>query len=1121
MPTYDVEIPGKGTFTLNAEQEMSDAEIQQAASEFDSGGSEQPPAAAPRTFGEQWGQVAPDAGVAGQFAGITGRRVGEAVDAALNLPSSIAGIVTGGREGGWTGRGYSALRTLQGIASPISTILAPLEAGTEEAVTGLTGSQQWGRFAGDVSGGVATIGMGMLANAGKLGETGLALAKAIGAGTGHKSFDELIMRDPQLAFVAEAPPSPASSELERMARGSASMADLTAEVARPKPTISDIAMGMKNPTLAEAGLNQMAAEADDWYKAAKANNIVSEMPPEPRVETGPLAFVKPYFKDWTFLHSLGTMATQAAAFGKDAADMALDIQRTAANIARAVANRRARTVNALVGVGDADVSRAVVLQGVKNFDELMAAPENQVSSAVKNVIQFLHDKVEVDRNIGIARRRDELRDRFAKLVQDKMPNATTAEMGTEVERLVKQAVPDDFAYGEGIRSIMPGNFEIKAKDGTILFSAHNMLDAKMKIYEMAQKGLDPANIDVKPTANFDSDLLRLFKGRVSKNFTSMADALSLSREEIEAAAKGQFFLQKPGVQNAFDYLAGLRERVPGKTNGQYTRDLIDVLSAQDRAMERWLQVGELRAASRPVMKDIASRYPKLAEKLNDNLQLLWGHRMPGSVSVDNLVASTPILRDIIAPQILEKTVGTIKAGMVLGMLKWSPRFHAVNFTQIPATLWPIADAGEILEAMKLRGSEEGARILAKHGVIDTSKVEGASKGLGISEKFNQETAFLTMYNRARKFGLTDQQAADYGLLRGQVYSQFMGLTTDQPIAFRRIDPTGLFTMFQRFPIKQAEMLIDIMKYKDFPAAAKWLGTQLVTGGFKAATMGNVGFLSYKVYKDLEERYGKHVADMFNVGLPGLAGIDLSGSVQLFNPPFGETWGERVGNFAKGPFVSMVQSVMGAALAGNSPEPNGFYRALSSLAEKVPAFKIVKLLPDLIEGTQYDFKDPQGRLRYRGDWYDLFKSLAGFKNSAGTMGIQDPNAPDTMRPGKYDTFIDAMMDLKRRRDDVLDYVASRYGQAQAAGVSLSKDMMDLIKNEVDNWNNLWPEMPIDSKAIENRAAARRDAVIQGVVQRTMKSAPTAIKNSPIFAPPQRTSEEIPPPPGLPFEFFGGG
>lgn len=1129
MPTYRIDIPGKGTFRLDSEQEMSDAEIQSAAADIDAGGGDSggsdlsaPSAAPPQpdegTYAKQFGGGVPeDANFLQKYAGITGRRVGEAIDAAVGLPGAVGDIFTGGRNG----RLDALLRTVRGVASPFSALLAPVEAAGEEAVTGLTGNEQWGRLAGDVTGAASTLGMGLLAKGGKLGDMGLKFAEVLGAGR-PKTWDDMVKRDPQLAFVTERVPTreTASSELELMARTGASMEDLAAKArSQPsEPTIAEVALDLKRPSLAEIALRRADAETELWLEHAKENNIVSEMPPEPRMTKDNLAFVSPNKKDLNIFQTLGTTATRANAFGPEAGGVAMEAQLTDANIVQAVNNRQARTATALTGLSDADSLKGTLAYNLNKVDELLAAPETVANQAAKNWAKWLSDKFEVDRQAAIPRMRDIIRNGIARIVNKEMEGATTLEKAQEVERRVLREVPDDFRADGVILNIFPGFYQIKDEKGTLLKTASNGLDWKTKVKELVDGGMDASKIKIESQAYFDSDLLHLYKGRIERSYSHLANALVPTSEEIQAAAKGEYFLQG-AAGKPFQLLQQMGERL-GK-GGNYVEDMKNLLNTYDRSLERWMQVSELKERVRPQINEIAKRYPQLAITLRENINNLWGHRMPFSQHVDNFIAATPILRDVVAPMALERMLGGVKNGLVTGLLRWNPRFHAVNFTQTLATLWPIADFEEIAQGVKLRASDAGQALLKRHGVVDTSKVEGASRGLGISEKFNQETAFLTMYNRARKFGLTDAQAADYGTLRGRVYSQFMGLTTDQPIAFRKLDPWGMMTMFQRFPVKQTEMFIDILKDKNYPAAAKWLGVQLALGGFKAATMGQAGWLTYKLYKDIEGQYGKTAADVFHVGLPALLGTDLSSSIQLYNPPFGENFAERVGNFAAGPLMGLVGSVTGAMLSQSAPEPSALKRGYESLAARIPAARWLKALPMLIDGVDYDFKDPEGRLKYKGDWRDLFKYMAGFKPAGGTMGVYDPADPRQMRPAEIDTFADAMMDMTQKRSDVLDYAASRYGQALASGVDLGDDIQTLVRNEVDHWNNLWPEFAISHDDILTRAKARSQTVLQGTAQRIMKGTPPAIRNSELFAPAQQTREAQPPPPGLPFEFFGGG
>src|SRR5678810_1337466 len=89
---------------------------------------------------------------------------------------------------------------------------------------------------------------------------------------------------------------------------------------------------LKRPSLAEIALRRADAETELWLEHAKENNIVSEMPPEPRMTKDNLAFVSPNKKDLNIFQTLGTTATRANAFGPEAGGVAMEAQLTDANI---------------------------------------------------------------------------------------------------------------------------------------------------------------------------------------------------------------------------------------------------------------------------------------------------------------------------------------------------------------------------------------------------------------------------------------------------------------------------------------------------------------------------------------------------------------------------------------------------------------------------------------------------------------------------------------------------------------------------------------------------------------------------------------------------------------------
>jgi hypothetical protein len=1081
MPTYTVDIPGEGRFRVESEADLTDDEAVRAVRAQQSQGEGiASPEREPGTYESFYGGEG--------FGGAVGRRFGSTLDAAVGLPGALADVVTGGRDG----RLDAALRILQGVTSPYNIALAPIEAGVETAAKGVGVPEGWARLAGDITGVGATFGLGALAKAGVGGEAVQTAAKLVGAGR-SKSFEEQVLHDPQMRYIAERPNPVGVTYLEELGRSDASMEEL--------------ALALKRPEMSRMILGERAAEGERWKEWAKNNQIVGDVPDDPTMTIKNIVFGPSRAKDLNSFQMLGTPATRAA--GKDplAAAIAYETQLTEMGIQKGGYARLARTEKMLSELSDSQALQGSLLFTHKNYDDIMGM---ELEPVVKKYVTWLKDKFAFDSAEAVPRLRDEIREKVLREVKSSLPDATMSEQIAEVNRRLVKAYPDNMNAGDAVLQLHPGFWSV-TQDGKVIGTFNKQSEWKNFVYDLVREGkADLKDLDVEAKAYLDTDTLAKFKGKTSKSLFRFADALKPTKEEIEAAAKGEY-----GFSRGFNWLETMFTGEDTRKSRGFLNDLKEMLTTFDLSFERWMQVNDLKERINPALKEVAERYPVLARTLKGNIDALWGHRMPGGPELDNLIAATPILRDIAAPMMLERWTRGLKTGMVSALLKFNPKFQAVNMTQTLQTLWPIADFEEIMQGIKLGRSEAGADLIARH-LPEGSKIEGWAKGLGPAEKFNQETAFLTMYNRARKLGFSDPRAADYAKLRGNVYSQFLGLQTDQPIAFRKMDPAGLFFMFQRFPVKQTEMLVDLIKDKNMPGVAKWLGVNMALGGFKAATMGQVGWLTYKLYNDIEKEYGKPIADMFHVGLPGLLGADVSNSVQLLNPPFGETWLSKLGNFAAGPMVGIASSVVANALDSKAVDPSMTHRVLHTLADRNP---LAKGLYQLFEDDKYDFRDPAGRLKFKGDLSDLMKTFLGFRPAGGTMG--QTTGPNQMRPAELDTFIDAFMEANQKRNDVLDYAASRWGAAMSAGVDLGKDMKDMVKGEVDSWNNLWPELPITGEDILNRAQRRAQTARETQGQRVMQNMPAAIKNSPLFAPPPVPvpgAPVVPPPP--PFSFGGG-
>ena len=207
MAKYRVET-ANGNFLVESETELSDEQVNQLVSQ-------QQPAPLPEP-------THPEAG-AGYLQRV-GRRVGEAGEAAVGIPGAALDTFTGGEKG----RLEAALRLLRGVGSPIEILTSPVEAAVEYAATPYA-SEEASRTLGSVSSLPFTLGVGLLAKAGKLGRYGQQFAKVLGVGA--TDAVEQFKRDPQLRYAAMQPEvAPDAPILEQLVRTAATPEELAMAV---------------------------------------------------------------------------------------------------------------------------------------------------------------------------------------------------------------------------------------------------------------------------------------------------------------------------------------------------------------------------------------------------------------------------------------------------------------------------------------------------------------------------------------------------------------------------------------------------------------------------------------------------------------------------------------------------------------------------------------------------------------------------------------------------------------------------------------------------------------------------------------------------------------------------
>lgn len=1089
MPTYDVDTPF-GNFEVESDRELTNEEVIAAVQEQagtvipsvnipESGQAPVPQTAArpidpnfPTDFSDPTGIL--------NLLSRMGRRTAEAGQAASEIPESALGVITGGKRG----RLAAALRLLEGGFSPLSVVASPITAAVEQATEPSVGPETAATL-GSVSELPATLALGGLAGAGKLGKLGQDLARVFGVGR-PRTLAEAAKHDPQLRFVLHQPEAKVPvTELEAAAR-------------RPDITTAElleIAAGKrKGGPLAELSLKQKELAVEEWQEMAKLNNLTGNAPPAATFEgAGSVVFETPKADSLGFFRTLGTPASQAAGIGDSAAAPAFEMQLASARIGSATSTRHSRNITGLAGLSPEDIT-----EGVRQWDGLKrpladVLSDSKVPAGAKRAAQYMSQKWDIDLKIAIPRLRESIRSRIEKQIkrsvetpEGELPlGLSQAELASRVDEALKVRIPDNWGVRNYFTHTWPGEFLIKDARGIVYGSEGSKIAAKLKIHELVTEDATLiGELIAEKKSFFDSALLRQYKDRVRAVVNSIDEGMGISKAEIAEAEQGK--LAGPAAQK---FMPEFHRR--GKSSG-YSKDLLAVMNLYDNHFERWMQLTDLAAKVEPQITALAARgQGSLATMLKENLKLLWGYRSPLIQELDNTIAATPLLRNILPGNAAQRLISGVRQGIVAGYLRYSPKFHGVNATQLISTLWPITDSfGDIARGFKLRGSDLGQQILARHGVRGFgTKIEEFGKRLGPEESMNQEVAFLTMYNKGRKLGLSDDQAGRYAVLRGNFYSQFLGALVDQPTRFRRLDPTGLAFMFQRFPIKQAEMMIDLVKDRNFPGAAKWLTSVLLLGGMRAATFGGAGWLGLKSYKEIERQFGTEVADTVNVGLPGLAGIDVSGSMQLYNPPFGDSIAEKIGNVALGPAGNLVVSTLGAAVTTGVPEPSAAKRAFNTFVQRVPVLKAIDAARRLFE-RDYDIKDPMGRLRFKTEAKDLVKMVFAAKPLIREGAKTGPD---------LDTVIDGLLDVETQRDIVIDYAASRMGQAALAGVDLPKEMLDAIHKDLDAWNSMMPEFPISGIDISERAHRRQQAGMQTLRERLLRQSPAMLRRSGEFSP----------------------
>lgn len=697
-------------------------------------------------------------------------------------------------------------------------------------------------------------------------------------------------------------------------------------------------------------------------------------------------------------------------------------------------------------------------------------------------------------------------------------------------------VPKDWGMDGYLPHIFDGTFIVRlegTKGGKFVVGSANWRGGAEKVAREAVKDFDipiekisiEANAFISPNAMNPKDA----------GFNKLIGQLVGERRFVD----GKAFLPESEVMAGVDKIIAPRKkgqkfsqflrRRKGATG--YTKDLTKIFDLYHRSVVRWTELTKLNKNVSPIIENVKRVNETLGAEMERVFDTIWGKQGRMSKITDATIQSLPILRDTpLAKGFAYERIINRMQNETARLLLFTTRFGILNSMQPFQTLWPTVKTGEFMRGVGAWFTDEGHALLEGEGVqydvrrwiegpIAVSKFgKDAKESSNIlarlarrssilpsaAEARNQGIAWLTWYHKSKKAGMDHAAASRTATLKGQFYTQFLGSLADRP-GFVRGPGTAFLFQFKRFQIKNLEMGYNMVKSKDYPGAMKWLVANALVGGTRQFTRIGLALkgislatakatgqeeaarvinkfapadLPLKQYKAIREEAGESVANAATWGLPALAGVDMSYSVQFLDLPHAETVPEALMDILGGAGPNLALTVGGAATSTEGPfEVSGPERAAKTLIRRAPALRFVegafKIGEKLIEGKNpakeiYDFTTPGGRLQFRTDFEGLLAHLFGFR---------------TLDQAKQDLLLDSYVNIYTERDAIITKTAQSI---------ISDGNVDGAMRAVSDFNQMWPEFVIQSKDIGGRMVGRLRSAEMEQVERFLSNAPKVFR-----------------------------